>query len=164
MIFLTVGTQLPFDRMVSAVNAWAAKSEEEIVAQVGPTKRNFPHLRQQEFLDPVDFDRYFEQARLIVSHAGIGSIIGALSYGKPIIIIPRKADLGEHRNNHQIATAKRFTQTPSVYVAWDEKELINVLTALLERSPRTFNVTLPSVASDDFIRRLRSLINGEYTP
>jgi len=43
--------------------------------------------------------------------------------GRPLLIVPRRAALGEHRNDHQLATARRFAELGSVGVAFDEAEL-----------------------------------------
>ena len=58
----------------------------------------------------------------IVAHAGMGTILTALELGKPLLIMPRRAALGEHRNDHQLATAERFAAVDGVKVAFDETE------------------------------------------
>ena len=60
---------------------------------------------------------------MIVAHAGMGTIISAMQHQKPIIIFPRIAALGEHRNEHQMATAKKMKELGYVHVAFNEKEL-----------------------------------------
>ena len=47
-------------------------------------------------------------ADAIIAHAGMGTILTALEMGKPLLVMPRRAELGEHRNDHQLATAMRF--------------------------------------------------------
>ena len=47
---------------------------------------------------------------------------------KPIIIFPRIAAWGEHRNEHQLATAQKMKELGYVYVATDVKELKELLT------------------------------------
>jgi UDP-N-acetylglucosamine transferase subunit ALG13 len=159
VIFLTVGTQLPFDRMVSAVDAWAEQTGEEVIAQVGPTERVFAYLKQRPFLEPVEFDRYFAEARLVIAHAGMGSIIDALSHGKPLIIVPRRADLGEHRNDHQMSTARRFDKFAGVHVVWKEDDLANTIAQALATKPDINGVPLSATAPEDFVMRLKALIN-----
>lgn len=129
MILVTVGTQLPFDRLLSALDAWAATQAEELVAQVGPSDLVFRHLRAQPFMKPDEMEARFAQARLVVAHAGMGSILSALKHRKPIIIVPRKASLGEHRNEHQLATARWMVNRPGVTVAWEPEDAV----ALLQR-------------------------------
>lgn len=50
----------------------------------------------------------------------MGSIITALSNRVPLVIMPRIAHLGEHRNDHQLATAKHFSHRDSIFVANNE--------------------------------------------
>jgi UDP-N-acetylglucosamine transferase subunit ALG13 len=159
VIFVTVGTQLAFDRMIGAVDKWAEKSGEDVFAQVGPTERIYKNIRQSSFLEPVDFDRSFNEASLVIAHAGMGSILSALSYGKPIIIMPRKASLGEHRNDHQMATARRFSGYSSISIAWDESELEHALDSFrLANEPGEGRIS--EYASAGFISKLQLLIHG----
>lgn len=46
---------------------------------------------------------------------------------KPIIIFPRIAALGEHRNEHQLATAQKMKELGYVYVANNAEELKELL-------------------------------------
>jgi len=132
MIFVTVGMQLPFDRMMRAVDAWCEGSEQgkRVFGQTGRLSvdnfipRHFPHAEE---LTPEEFDRRLTAARLIVSHAGMGTIISALTLGKPIVVVPRRAHLGEQRNDHQVATVKKFADRPGVFVSMTERELPGIL-------------------------------------
>lgn len=127
MIFVTVGTQLPFERLLSAMNAIAADGNEEIIAQTGAGQGNWPHLRSEPQLSPDAFAEYFRAARVVVAHAGIGSILSAKRFEKPLIILPRRADLGEHRNDHQMATAKQVESIPGIHVAWKAEDIAALL-------------------------------------
>jgi UDP-N-acetylglucosamine transferase subunit ALG13 len=131
VIFVTVGTQLPFDRMIAAVDRWAgAQPERDVFAQVGPTKLALRHIAFCEFLTPAECRERMAGATAIVAHAGMGTVLCALELGKPLLIVPRRATLGEHRNEHQLATARRFAEHESVAVALDEHELSARLDAL----------------------------------
>ena len=125
MIFVTVGAQMPFDRLVKTVDQWAiSRGRGDVFAQIGPTG-NYPSgIQWTKFMDPAEFKHRFETAKVIVAHAGTGSIITALQLGKPIVIMPRRASLRETRSDHQVATAEQFRRFPSVVVAWDETELV----------------------------------------
>lgn len=124
MIFVTVGTQLPFDRMIRVVDEWAGRvGRREIVAQIGPGAYTPRNLKYRDFVTPAEFSRYTSDAKLIISHAGMGSILSALGMGKPILVMPRLAAFGEHRNDHQLSTAKRFREAGKIQVAMDEREL-----------------------------------------
>src|SRR4051812_19357952 len=103
MIFVTVGTQVQFDRLIRTVDEWAgARARTDVYAQIGPSNDRFKHIRTERFIDPTEFRNCVEAASLVIAHAGMGSIITALELGKRIIVMPRRASLGEHRNDHQV--------------------------------------------------------------
>ncbi|PSC02428.1 glucuronosyltransferase [Alsobacter soli] len=140
MIFVAVGTQMPFDRLIRAIDSWAdSRGENDVFAQCGDTGYTAKRIRMQSFLSPQEFTRCVESADLIVSHAGMGTIITALEKGKPILVMPRRACLGEHRNEHQLGTARNFAPSNSIEVAFDEQELIAKMDRLVcgreSRSP-----------------------------
>lgn len=109
MIFVTVGSQLPFDRLVGEVDAWAAgHSDAELFGQVGETARPPAHFASVSTMSPDEYQRRFAQADLIVGHAGMGTIITALELGKPLLMLPRLGSLKESRNDNQVGTARHF--------------------------------------------------------
>lgn len=124
MILVTVGTDLPFDRMVRVVDEWARLNDrDDVYAQIGEGGWEPQHIRFSRFLSPPEFAQCFSSANVIISHAGMGTILSAMSYGKPILVMPKKASLGEHRSEHQLATARHMAELGSVNVAFDEYEL-----------------------------------------
>ena len=128
MIFLAVGTQLPFDRLVRAVDAWAVeRGRQDVVGQIGDARFVPAMVRARRFIEPAEFSRLVADASVLIAHAGMGSILGAIELSKPIIIMPRSAALGEHRNDHQLATAERFSSKEGVHVAWNEGDIAGLL-------------------------------------
>jgi UDP-N-acetylglucosamine transferase subunit ALG13 len=132
MIFLTTGTQEPFDRLVKAVDEIAPLLHTEIIAQISKTEYRAKNIETFAFASPSEFSTYFNKAELIISHAGMGTIISALQREKPILIMPRLAHYREHRNDHQLATARVFEKLHYVHVAFDEKELKTKLLSVFE--------------------------------
>ncbi len=127
MIFATIGTQAPFDRFVKMLDEIASNIDEEIIAQTKGGEYEAKNIRTFDFVPPDEFETIFSQARLIVAHAGMGTIISALKANKPIIVVPRLASLGEHRNDHQIATAKKMDELGYIHVAYDREQLSDLL-------------------------------------
>lgn len=154
MIFVAVGTQLPFDRLIKAVDQWAAlHTDQKIVAQIAGGKYRPRHIQAQPFMDAELFHKHVKNASLLVTHAGMGCIITALELGKPIIVVPRKASLGEHRNDHQLATAQRFLDQGRIEVAFHENELSQKLDrfcdiSIADRIPPHASPDLLHVLSD----------------
>jgi len=156
MIFVTVGTDQPFDRMMKVVDRWAGDAgRKDIFAQIGEGGWEPRHVPFVNFLEPVEFKTRFAQASLIVGHAGMGTILSALLHGKPILVMPKLARLGEHRNEHQTATAKRMMELGNVNVAFDEDEMLAKLELVDSLRPRT---PIGSHASGPLIEGLRSFI------
>ena len=158
MIFVTVGTQLPFDRMVSAVDAWGRDNPAvPIFAQTGDTDLSALTIEHKKFVPPSEANRLILESELIVAHAGMGSILTALRYEKPILIMPRRAALGEHRNEHQVATARWLESRSGIFVAWDEHELRDKLD---QRSQLLSGGDIPEYASPELLAKVRQFISG----
>jgi len=159
VIFVTVGSADPFDRLIRAVDEWAAsRRRSDIFAQIGKSRYEPRHIEAVRFLSPSEFRDRVRTARLVVSHAGMGSIITALEIGTPIIIMPKWARLGEHRNDHQVATARHFGQKQGIIEARDEQDLI----VKLERAEaHSVPSRIASTASPELIAAIRSFIHKQ---
>ncbi len=150
---------MPFDRLVRTVDQWAARAGRgDVFAQIGPTEWRPSHVAWKQFLEPAAFRAQLAEASVIVAHAGMGSIITALEAGKPILVMPRRGDLRETRNDHQVATALRFRELGRIAVAMDEAELHVKLDELNALSP---GQRLGASASPELIRRVRAFIDGD---
>jgi UDP-N-acetylglucosamine transferase subunit ALG13 len=148
---------MPFDRLVAAVDAWAAsRPGTRVFAQIGPTSLEPAHVEWVRFLEPDEFRARLAAADAVVGHAGMGTILSALEYGKPILVMPRRGSLRETRNDHQVATAARFGALGRVAVAEDERALPGCLDRLAEL-PR--GESIRPWASDELLAALRSFVS-----
>jgi len=148
MILVTVGTQLPFDRMIRTIDAWAARrTRADVFAQIGPTDYRPQNIEFVPFLDADVCRKLIATCDAVVSHAGMGSILTALEMGKPIVVMPRRAELGEHRNDHQVATVRRLTVHGRIFAAMDEHQLVERLEHLdeLTTAARTTAMARPQL-------------------
>lgn len=124
MIFATVGTQLPFDRLLIGLDGWAAMNPGiPIIAQKGATKQRFRYIETVSHLSQAAFRDHFSAARLVVGHAGMGTILSAAELGKPLILMPRRAKFGEHRNDHQQDTLREMARLSNIAVVEDGEAL-----------------------------------------
>jgi UDP-N-acetylglucosamine transferase subunit ALG13 len=157
VIFTTVGSQEPFDRLIKAVDEWAAsRSRTDVFAQLAGSKYRPQHIEFTDFMDPAEYDRRLRGARIIVAHAGMGSIISALELGKPIVVMPRRADLRETRNDHQVAAVRRFNMAGRVIVAQDELDLPEKLDYALTLSESD---GIGKQASPELISTIKTFLN-----
>lgn len=123
MIIVTVGMQLGFDRLICAMDALAPGLGMPVIAQTGKGTVRPQHMEAREKIAPDEFEALVGKARLIVAHAGIGTVLTAARCAKPIVLMPRRAELAEHRNDHQLATARKLAGRPGILVAMDETEI-----------------------------------------
>jgi UDP-N-acetylglucosamine transferase subunit ALG13 len=131
LIFVTVGAQMPFDRLVRQVDAWSAtRGGAEVFAQIGETPWRPGHMEWTPLLNPCDYRQRLYEADAVVTHAGMGTILTALEFGKPVLVMPRRGDLMETRNDHQLGTAAAFAEAGLVSVAWNERQLPGALERL----------------------------------
>lgn len=135
-LFLTVGSQMPFDRLIRTVDAWAAQQPESIkvFGQIGPlTPANYrpANFEWVDLLAPDAFGERFANASHVIAHAGMGTIISALVASKPIALLPRRGALRETRNDHQVDTIRRFAGRLGIWSAEDERAFPDVLDGML---------------------------------
>jgi len=124
MIFVTVGSQLPFDRLTNAVDAWAAGHPQiELFGQVGNTDEPPLNFASVPTMTPAEYRKPFAEADLIIAHAGMGTIIAALELGKPMLMLPRLERLKESRNDNQVGTARHFSSFGLFEVIESETEV-----------------------------------------
>jgi UDP-N-acetylglucosamine transferase subunit ALG13 len=160
VIFVTIGSMFPFDRMIRTMDAFAqAHPGTEILAQIGTgdyVPSHMPHVRK---LDQADFAKTVAGADLVVAHAGMGSVITASQYGKPIVMIPRLREWGEHTTDHQLATANWLRDKPGVYIADADADLAPRIEEALGAGAPSAPI-FPPDAPPEFTARLRACIFG----
>ena len=127
MIFVTVGSMLPFERLIKAMDQWASQNSEPVLAQIGDGRFLPSHMRWVRSLDRDDYRRSVDESRVIVAHAGIGTYLTALEQKRPLIVLPRQALFGEHTNDHQLHTVGWLSKKPGVQIAADEHDLPTVI-------------------------------------
>lgn len=135
-IFVSVGTQLPFERLLETVDSVTSGLEHNVVYQIGDSEFNPDVGTVHRYLDPESYKSEFDRCDLFISHAGMGSIITALENGKPMVIMPRLLKFNEHRNDHQLATASKFLGNSLVTVISNSYDLS---IALKQQSARSNN-------------------------
>jgi UDP-N-acetylglucosamine transferase subunit ALG13 len=149
MIFLTVGTEFSFDRLVKAVDDAVENGlvDEQIYAQIGQSSykpRNFEYI---EPLEKKAFDNQAEKASSIISHAGTGIITLTLAQNKPLLVIPRLRKYGEVVHDHQVWIARKFEQLGHILVVYDVKDLPDGIRRLKNFVPRKRQAN-PRVVAD----------------
>ncbi|MFH1986434.1 MAG: glycosyltransferase [Pseudomonadota bacterium] len=158
MIFVTVGSMLPFDRLIRAVDLWAQNTKcLDVFAQIGDGVYEPTNMTWARMLSPGEFDQKIRSASLVVAHAGMGSIISAMEAGKPIVILPRRVENKEVTTNHQVDTVTWLEQKSGIYVARTEAALPEAISNATHSSG-SCAPSISSVAPEQFIQRVRSYL------
>lgn len=133
-LFVTVGSMLPFDRLVLAMAAWAAAHPAaEVVAQVGQNGATPAGMQCRPLMSPQEFQSEVEAADVVVAHAGMGTVIAALEAGKPLVVLPRRPEAGEATSAHQVDTVRWLAAKPGVAVAEQVQDLDAAIEVALQR-------------------------------
>ena len=161
MIFVTVGSDIPFDRLIQTVDRWARENERrDVFAQIGNGGWVPEFIQHAPMLEPDEFRKHLIASHIVVGHAGMGTILTALQHSKPILVMPRRGKLGETRNDHQMATARQLLEIEKINVAFDENELVDCLGRLDEFNSKE---VIPPFAGPKLIGALRDFIHNGKT-
>ncbi len=121
MILVTTGTNGPaFDRLLAQLDR---VDGEPLVVQHGPSKLRPPGATCFEY---VTFPRLVElvrEARVVVTHAGVGTILVALMNGKRPLVVPRLQRFGEAVDDHQLELSRRLAEQGLVTLVEDPDDL-----------------------------------------
>lgn len=157
MIFVTIGSMFPFDRLIRGMDAWAAeRGERDVLAQIGDGAYLPRHMRHVRRLSQADFTASVANADVVIAHAGMGTVITAGRLGRPLVLLPRVEAWGEHTTDHQIATANWLRDKPGVFVADTDADLNEAIHAA--RGAGGAAGRLSPVADPAFTDRLRAAI------
>ncbi len=160
VIFVSVGSMMPFDRLIRAVDDWAAAHPgTPVLAQIGNGWFEPVHARFVRLMPPGDYRRAVGDAALFVAHAGMGSIITAIQSGKPLLMLPRLQALGEHNTDHQLATVKNVGNRPGLHHVDREDALGAAIDALLATGSEAPAPIAP-FASDELLGNVRAFVAG----
>ena len=163
-IFLTVGSQMPFDRLVRAANVWArTRPHWTVQAQIGHSVLQVDELdalQWQPLMSEAQFRDQCRQADFIVAHAGMGSVLTALEFSRPLVLMPRRAVHRETRNDHQMGTARWLMQQPGVELALDEHELPHAMDRMVRQLSGTPQGPMTNAVANAGATALRARCEG----
>lgn len=113
MIFVTLGTQdKSFVRLLKAIDEAikAGYIKEKVIVQAGFTEYESPRMQIFKLMPMVEFTKLIQQCDLLITHAGVGSIMSGLKNNKKVLAVARLKKYGEHTNDHQIQIGEAFAQ------------------------------------------------------
>lgn len=149
MIFLAVGTQFPFDRLVKTLDEYleAGIINEEIFGQIGETSYVPRNFKSVAFLEKNKFDEMLINASGVIGHAGIGIMQTSLENNKPLLVMPRLKKYHEVVHDHQVEIAKKFEEHGYILVAYKEEDLSEKIREMKDFVPRKRQTQVEAVVN-----------------
>lgn len=77
----------------------------EVVWQTGDTNTDGLDIRARKLIAPELLQAEMRRADLVVCQAGVGSALAVLALGRRPVLLPRRAEFGEHVDDHQVQIA-----------------------------------------------------------
>lgn len=159
MIFVTVGThEQQFNRLVSYMDEWASKHDEEVVIQSGfstyePKSATFSKLYPYKTMVEL-----VDKARIVITHGGPSSFIMPLQIGKVPVVVPRMKDYEEHVNNHQLDFARAVAERQGNIIVIED---VTKLADTIDNYDSIVNVMKNGLASNNemFCNRFEELVD-----
>lgn len=108
-----------FERLIRAMDEVAAALTENVVMQLGASSFLPVHSEWFRFADETRMETLYKSSAVIVSHAGAGTIISAFRLSRPLVIVPRRSEHGEHVDDHQLELATALSEQGKVVAVLD---------------------------------------------
>ena len=159
LIFVTLGTQdKPFPRLLEAIQKQidngTIPKDEKIIVQAGCTRFKSKDMEIKHYMGVKKFEQLIEESNLIISHAGVGTILTALRKNKRIIAAARLKQYGEHVNDHQLQILENFRDAGYLLALENFEKLNEVLEEAKGFKPAKFKSN-----RDYFLKQLEHQID-----
>ncbi len=139
MIFVTVGTAakgIEFARLIEAMDRIAGRLGCDVLIQRGLCDYEPQHARHVRFVRYDEALELFRECDFLVAHCGAGTVLNALRFGKPMILVPRRIDQGElDVDDHQVQLAREIENMQGVRLVYDVEDLEEAVRDYLESPP-----------------------------
>ena len=114
------------------------KINDEVIVQAGYTKYESQNMKIIDFVSNDEIEKLEQQADCIITHGGVGSIIGSIEKGKKVIAVPRLKKYGEHVNDHQLDIVESFDKLGYIIGITDVSQLEKALKRVKEFEPKKY--------------------------
>ena len=141
MILVLLGTQNnSFKRLLEEVqkNIDNGNIKEEVIVQRGYTKFESKDMKFYNELPIEKINELIEQANIVITHGGVGSIISSITRGKKVIAVPRLKKYKEHVNDHQLDIIDSFNNNGYIIGIHNVEELGNALNKIKTFEPKKY--------------------------
>ena len=141
VILVLLGTQNnSFHRLLEKIDELIQTQviQEEVIAQSGYTKYQAKNIKMIDFIAKEELEKLQNQAELIITHGGVGSILLSITKDKKVIAVPRLHKYQEHVNDHQKEIVELFNQKGYIIGIQEVEELEQALQRSKEFKPKKY--------------------------
>lgn len=159
MILVTIGlSHFGFDRLIRKMDEIALKIDEKVVIQSGSSDYEPANSEYFKFTDRKHMDKLYSDCRILITHAGTGSIINSIKRNIMPMVVPRLSKYNEAFDDHQVEIAEEFSRLGYVVMINDLDEIYEYL---LQKENK-FNFALDSNKDPNYnlVLNLKSYINS----
>jgi UDP-N-acetylglucosamine transferase subunit ALG13 len=156
MIFITVGThEQPFDRLVKEIDLLRQKEiiKEPVFTQTGYSSYKPKFCEYSKFIAFNEMMKKIENARIVITHGGPGSIMPVFYTGKVPIVVPRQKKYGEHVDDHQIYFCKKLEKKGKIIAVYKVKDLEYKIQSYDELAKKLKQTEKEKVSSNEEVQK-----------
>ncbi len=159
MILVLLGTQNnSFYRLLEEIDKLISENiiNEEVIVQNGYTKYETQNMKLIDFVSKEELEKLLENADLIITHGGVGSIIMSIKKGKKVIAIPRLHKYSEHVNDHQKEIVELFNKKGYIIGINEVEELKSAFLKIEEFNPISYKENNEKMLKiiEEFIKKI----------
>ncbi|MBQ3308120.1 MAG: GtrA family protein [Bacilli bacterium] len=158
MILVVLGTQdKEFPRLLKAVEKEIKKGniKEDVYVQAGQTKYESDCMKIFDFVSAPEFEKMMNDADIIITHGGAGTILTAIKKGKKILATPRLSKYKEHHNDHQKQIIEEFEKMGYLLELRDFNQLSKMIEKIRKFKPKKFESN-----TNNMIKLIEEYINN----
>ena len=162
-VFATLGTfDAPFARM-DELAALLARSGRRVLFQYGNNAEPKPaeNLTAVQWLPFDEMARRLRETPVVVAHAGVGILMSSLRQGRRPVVVPRRAEFGEHVDDHQLQIARKLAGRGLAVALLDEVSPEEMCARILSLDPAELRVDALRREDKPVFTMLRRFFAGE---
>ena len=106
-------------------------NEKKVSEKINKEEKNITVFNM---LKPEDMKKYIINSSIVITHAGVGTIMECIENNKDIIVLPRKEENGEHVNNHQEEIAFEMEKNGLLYKVDTYEKMQEIVIELIKNS------------------------------
>ncbi len=122
------------NRIVKLNNNKENKEENNKKNKEKNNEENNEDITVFSMLKPEEMKKYIINSSIVITHAGVGTIMECIEHNKDIIVLPRKEENGEHVNNHQEEIAFEMEKNGLLYKVDTYEKMKEIVIELIKNS------------------------------